>query len=180
MTIRRFEDTTPRLAKGAWVDESAVVIGDVHLGPDSSVWPLCVIRGDIHRIRIGARTNIQDGSILHVTHDSHFHPGGYPLTVGDDVIVGHQVVLHGCTIEDRCLIGMGARILDGALVRSGAIVAAGALVPPGKECEGGYIWVGSPVRRGRALTESEIEHLAYSANHYIMLKERHQASPSES
>lgn len=177
MTLRNFEGITPTLEKGAWVDESAVVIGDVHLGPDSSVWPLCVIRGDIHSIRIGARTNIQDGSILHVTHDSHFNPGGYPLTVGDDVIVGHQVVLHGCTIEDRCLIGMGARILDGAVVRSGAIIAAGALVPQGKECAGGYVWVGSPVRRGRTLSEAEIEHLAYSANQYVMLKDRHQNLP---
>lgn len=176
MALREFEGHTPRLARGAWVDDSAVVIGDVELGEDASVWPVCVVRGDIHFIRIGARSNVQDGSVLHVTHASEFNPDGFPLRVGDDVIVGHNVTLHGCTIEDGCLIGMGAMVLDGAIVRAGAMIAAGALVPPGKDCEGGYLWVGSPVRRVRELTDTEKAHLAYSAANYVRLKDRHIAA----
>ena len=175
MTIRSFEDKHPQVAPGAWVDATALVIGDVSIGADTSVWPMTVIRGDIHRIRIGAGTNIQDGSVLHVTHDSEFAPGGHGLIIGDDVTVGHHVALHGCTVEDRCLIGTGSRLLDGALVRSGAMIGAGSLVPPGKELEGGYLWVGSPIRRVRELTEDEVRYLEYAAIHYVKLKNRHAA-----
>ena len=176
MALRTFEGHEPQLGHGAWVDPAAVVIGDVVLGDDASVWPGCVIRGDIHRIRIGARSNIQDGSVLHVTHASEFNPEGHPLEIGDDVIVGHHVTLHGCRIGNGCLIGMGARVLDGAVVEAGAMVAAGALVPPGKVLEGGWLWVGTPVYRARTLTEKEKAHLAYSAQHYVRLKDRHVAA----
>ncbi len=176
MSLRSFEDHTPSLAEDAWVDESAVVIGDVKIGKDSSVWPLCVIRGDIHKIRIGERTNIQDGSIVHVTHASDFNDDGYAVSIGNDVIVGHKVMLHGCTIEDGCLIGMGSVILDGATVKAGAMVGAGSLVPPGKELAGGYLWLGSPIRRVRELSQQEREHLRYSAGQYVTLKNRHTAS----
>ena len=173
MTIRSFEDFTPKIAESAFVDESAVVTGNVVIGADSSVWPMCSIRGDIHSIRIGERTNIQDGSILHVTHDSEFAPGGNALSIGSDVTVGHNAVVHACTVEDMCLIGMGSVILDGAVVRKGAIIGAGSLVSPGKEIEGGYLWIGSPARRARELTEKEKAFLSYSSAHYVDLKNRH-------
>jgi len=171
--IRRFENFTPQIDQTVFVDNSAVVTGNVSIGEHSSVWPCCSIRGDIHVIRIGARTNIQDGSILHVTHDSEYAPGGFSLTVGDDVTVGHNVVLHACTVEDMCLIGMGSVVLDGALVQSGAMVGAGSLVPPNKVLEGGYMWLGSPVKRVRPLTDKEKSFLQYSAQQYVKLKNRH-------
>jgi len=173
MMIRKFEDYTPQIADSAFIDESAVVTGNVVIGADSSVWPMCSVRGDIHSIRIGARTNIQDGCILHVTHDSEFAPGGNKLTVGDNITVGHNVVLHACTVEDNCLIGMGSVVLDGAVIQKGAMVGAGSLVPPGKVLEGGYLWLGSPVQQARKLTEKEAAFLDYSSSHYVELKNRH-------
>ena len=175
MAIRKFEQYTPEIAESAFVDESAVVTGNVVIGADSSIWPMCSVRGDIHYIRIGERTNIQDGSVLHVSHDSEFAPGGYALTIGNDVTVGHNAVVHACSVEDMCLIGIGAVLLDGAVVKSGAIVGAGSLVPPGKELEGGYLWLGSPVKKLRELTEKEKAFLEYSAAHYVDVKNRHMA-----
>jgi len=173
MTIRSFDGLSPVLAPGVFVDDMALVLGDVTIGADSSVWPMSVVRGDVHRISIGARTNIQDGSVLHVTSDNHFNPGGFPLSIGDDVTVGHGVILHACTIESLTLIGMGSTVLDGAIVRSGAMIAAGSLVPPGKDLEGGFLWKGSPVQKGRPLTPKETEFLQFSALHYVALKDRH-------
>lgn len=173
--IRRFAQHTPQIAPSAFVDPSAVVIGEVELAEEVSIWPLTTIRGDIHRIQIGARTNIQDGSVLHVTHASEFVPDGFGLSIGDDVTVGHRVVLHGCTIEAACLIGMGSVVLDGAVIQRHALVGAGSLVPPGKIVEGGYLWVGSPVKKIRPLTPQELAYFAYSAHHYVQLKNRHQA-----
>lgn len=174
MTIRVFEDMAPQLADGVYVDEMALVVGDVHIGADSSVWPLSVVRGDVNSIRIGERSNIQDGSVLHVTHCHEANPEGHALHIGNEVTVGHNVVLHGCRIGDSCLIGMGAIVLDGAELRDGVVLGAGSLVPPGKVLEGGYLWLGSPARRARALNEEEIERLSYSAAHYVRLKNRHQ------
>jgi len=174
--IRSFESTSPQIAESAYIDEAALVIGDVEIGEDSSVWPMCVIRGDIHHIHIGESTNIQDGSVLHVTHDSEYKPGGSPLLIGDEVTVGHQVTLHACTIGDRCLIGMGSIILDDAIIETGALVGAGSLVNPGKHIEGGYLWLGRPARRVRQLTEKEKAYLKYSAAHYVKLQHRHQVS----
>lgn len=173
MTIRKFEQYTPEIADTAFVDDSAVVTGNVVIGADTSVWPMCSIRGDIHSIRIGERTNIQDGSILHVSHDSEFAPGGNKLSIGDDVTVGHNAVVHACTVEDRCLVGMGSVLLDGCVVKQGAMVGAGSLVPPNKELEGGYLWLGSPVKKVRELNEKEKAFLNYSAHHYVDLKNRH-------
>jgi len=175
MAIRKFEQHTPQIADSAFVDDSAVVTGNVVIGADSSIWPMCSVRGDIHFIRVGERTNIQDGCILHVSHDSEFAPGGYPLSIGDDVTVGHNAVVHACTIEDMCLIGMGSVLLDGAVVKAGVIVGAGSLVPPGKELDSGYLWLGSPVKRMRELTDTERAFLEYSATHYVDLKNRHMA-----
>lgn len=175
MTLREFDGRRPELRRDAWVDDSAVVIGDVVLGTDASVWPHCVIRGDIQRIRIGARTNIQDGTVIHVTHDSRFCPGGSGTTIGDDVTIGHRAVLHGCTVESRALIGMNATIMDGAIVGCNVMIGAGSLVPPGSILESGWLYFGSPARRQRPLNKVELEFLHYSAENYVRLKNRHHA-----
>jgi len=171
--IRSFEEKMPEVDASAWVDDSALVIGEVRIGAQSSVWPMTVVRGDIHRIEIGARSNIQDASVLHVTHDSRFVPGGRSLVVGDEVTVGHKVVLHGCRIGERCLIGMGSVVMDGAVIEPMTLLGAGSLVTPNKRLEGGYLWQGSPARRVRALTDQEREYLEYSAEHYVRLMQRH-------
>lgn len=167
--IRTFNGKTPVVGPEVWVDPSAVVIGDVVLGEGASVWPLVAIRGDIHHIHIGARTNIQDGSVLHVTHASRFNPAGFPVEIADDVTVGHKVMLHGCRIGHHCLIGMGSIILDGATLEPYTMLGAGALVSPGKTLEGGHLWLGSPARCVRPLTEKEREHIDYLALNYARL-----------
>jgi carbonic anhydrase/acetyltransferase-like protein (isoleucine patch superfamily) len=152
------------------------VIGDVVLGEDASVWPGTVIRGDVNHIRIGARTNVQDGSIVHVTHEGPFtRPGGWPTIIGADVTIGHGAIVHACTIEDACLIGMGATVLDGALVKKHGFVGAGAVIAPGKTVGEGELWLGNPARPVRKLSEREIEQLYYSARHYVKLKDRYLA-----
>ncbi len=171
--IRTFEGMTPAIAEDAWVDEAAVVIGDVEIGSGSSIWPGVVVRGDIHRIRIGERTSIQDGTVVHVTHDSQFVPGGFPTIVGNDITVGHNVTLHGCEIKDRCLIGMGSIVLDGAVVESQVMIGAGSLVPGGKVLESGYLYVGSPVKQIRKLTEKELAFFEYAAQNYQKLGQQH-------
>jgi len=176
MTIRAFRNNAPNIDDSAWVDDSAVVIGDVTIGENSSVWPLVVIRGDIHQIRIGNRSNIQDGSILHVTHVSQFNPDGFPLEIGSDVTIGHNVVLHGCSIQDRCLIGMGSTVLDGAVVESNIMVGANSLVPGGKHLESGFLWLGSPVKKIRPLNEHELRFLGYSAKNYHALAQEYKTS----
>ncbi len=172
-SIRPYLGTSPSLGDGVYVDPAAVVIGDVSIGDDSSIWPMTVVRGDVNYIRIGARSNIQDGSVLHVTHAHGEVPGGHPLIVGDEVTVGHKVTLHGCTIGDRCLIGIGSTLLDGAVLDPYVLLGAGSLVPPGRHLEGGYLWLGSPVRRVRPLSEAEMGRFAYSAQHYVKLKNHH-------
>jgi len=176
MTIRDFKGISPDIHATAYIDDTAVIIGDVSIGEDSSIWPMTVARGDVHSIKIGARTNIQDACVLHVTHDGEFSPGGYPLTVGDDVTVGHRVTLHACTVGNFCLIGMSATIMDGAVLGDHVIVGAGSLVPTGKQLESGYLYVGSPVKRVRELNEKERAFLEYSAKHYSHLKDEHKAS----
>ncbi|MGE8297820.1 MAG: gamma carbonic anhydrase family protein [Pseudomonas sp.] len=173
MAIRSYQQHRPQLGARAFVDASAVVIGDVVLGDDSSVWPMTVIRGDMHRIRIGARTSVQDGSVLHITHAGPFNPEGYPLIIGDDVTVGHKVTLHGCTLGNRILVGMGSIVMDGAVVEDEVIIGAGSLVPPGKRLESGYLYVGSPVKQARALTDKERSFFSYTAGNYVKLKDLH-------
>lgn len=175
MPLRPFESKHPRIAASAYIDPQALVIGDVEIGADASLWPNVVVRGDIHSIKIGASTNIQDGSVLHVSHDSEFAPGGFALAIGRGITVGHQVILHGCVIEDNCLIGMGSIVMDGARIGAGTMLGAGSLVTPGKELEGGYLWAGRPARRVRALAADERRYLVYSAEHYVRLKNRHRA-----
>lgn len=176
MAVRSFKGIMPIIHERAWVDETALVVGDVEIGADSSIWPTTVVRGDVNYIRIGERTNIQDGCVLHVTHAGEQSPvpEGSPLIIGSDITVGHRAVLHACTIEDRCLIGIGAIVMDNAIVRSGAMVGAGALVTPNTDVEGGYLWLGAPARRVRPLTDQEKEYLEYAAVHYVKLKDQHQ------
>jgi len=177
VAIRKFQNHTPHLGERAFVDASAVVLGDVELGADSSVWPLTVIRGDMHRIRIGARTSVQDGSVIHVSHAGpHAKRGGFPTLIGSDVTIGHKAVIHACTIEDAALIGMGALVLDGAVIGKHAFVAAGAVVSPGKVVGEGELWVGNPARCVRRLDDAQIEGLYYSAAHYVRLKDEYLAA----
>ncbi|MFT4766446.1 MAG: carbonic anhydrase/acetyltransferase-like protein (isoleucine patch superfamily) [Oleispira sp.] len=174
-SVRSYQGMTPKLGDKVFVDRSAVVIGDVEIGDDSSVWPLTVIRGDMHHVRIGQRTSVQDGSVLHITHASDFNPGGYPLIIGDDVTIGHQAMLHGCTIGNQVLIGMKAMVMDGVVIEDKVIVAAGALIPPGKTLESGYMYVGSPAKKARPLTEKEQRFFPYTAANYVKLKDKHLA-----
>ncbi|WP_432471448.1 gamma carbonic anhydrase family protein [Amphritea sp. HPY] len=175
MNIRTYQNMTPKLGNAVFVDPSAVVLGDVELGDDVSIWPLTVIRGDMHRIRIGSRTSVQDGSVLHITHAGPFNPDGFPLIIGDDVTIGHQAMLHGCTIGSRVLVGMGAMVMDGAIVEDDVIIGAGSLVPPGKTLKSGHLYVGRPVKEVRELTEKEMDFFTYTAGNYVKLKDNHLA-----
>ena len=173
-SIRAHQDVEPNLGERVYVDPTATVIGDVHLADDVSIWPGTVLRGDVNFIRVGARSSIQDGSVVHVSHDGPYtQPGGFPTTVGEDTTVGHKVILHGCTIGNFCLIGMGAILLDGARVEDYGFVGAGALVTSGKTVGTGELWMGNPARRVRRLSEREIEALRYSAAHYVRLKDHY-------
>ena len=172
-SLRPFGDTHPTLGERVFVDRSAIVIGDVVIGDDSSVWPQTVIRGDMHQIRIGRRTSIQDNCVCHITHAGPYNPNGWPLAVGDDCTIAHSVTLHGCQIGDRVLIGMGSIVMDGAVVEDEVVVGANSLVPPGKTLESGYLYMGSPARQVRPLTDKEIDYFRYSANNYCKLKNQY-------
>ena len=177
--LRVYRNTFPQLGARVYVDAAATVIGDVELGDDASIWPGCVLRGDVERIRIGARSNVQDGAIVHVTHAGPYTPGGSPCIVGADVTIGHGAILHACTIGDCCLIGIHATVLDGAVVGRHALVGAGALIAPGKAVGEGELWIGNPARCTRKLSDKEIEQLAYSARHYVELKDEYLAKSQE-
>lgn len=167
----------PQLGRNVYIAESATVLGDVALGDEVSVWPQAVIRGDVNVIRIGARTNVQDGCILHVTHDGPYTHGGHALEIGEDVTLGHGAILHGCRVDVRCLIGIRATVLDGAVIEDEVLLGAGALVPPGKRLSSGFLYHGQPARQVRALNDREREALAYSAEHYSKLARRYLDSP---
>ena len=173
MNLRPFEEHPPQIGARTYVDPTAVVIGNVRIGDECSVWPMTVIRGDIHHIRIGARTSIQDNSVLHVTHAGPYNPDGYPLVVGDEVTIGHRVTLHGCTLGNRILVGMGSTIMDGAMVEDEVVVGAGSLVTEGKTLERGHLYVGRPARPVRELTEKELGYFAYTAEKYVQLAARY-------
>jgi len=170
MTIRPFNQKTPTIDASAYIDETAVIIGSVHIDKDASIWPMTVIRGDVNSIQIGSASNIQDGSILHVTHKSEHNPEGGPLTIGKGVTVGHGVILHACTIGNYCLVGMGATVLDKAQMQHHSMLGAGSVLPPGKVVQTGELWVGNPAKKIRELSQTEKESLEYSANHYVKLK----------
>ncbi len=171
MNVRPYREWTPAIGRGAWIDPAATVIGRVTIGEDASIWPGAVVRGDVNEISIGARTNIQDGSVLHVASSRLAGGDGIPLIVGDECTVGHAVVLHACTVGRRSLVGTGALVLDGAVIGDEVIVGAGALVLAGRVLPPRTLWVGSPARLVRVLTPQEIAHLAESAAHYVSLKD---------
>ncbi|AAO71572.1 gamma carbonic anhydrase family protein [Salmonella enterica] len=170
-TLRPYKDLFPEIGQRVMIDTSSVVIGDVRLADDVGIWPLVVIRGDVNYVAIGARTNIQDGSVLHVTHKSPSNPHGNPLIIGEDVTVGHKVMLHGCTIGNRVLVGMGSIVLDGAIIEDDVMIGAGSLVPQHKRLESGYLYLGSPVKQIRPLSDAERSGLQYSANNYVKWKD---------
>ncbi len=169
-SIRTFKHTKPQLGNAVYIDPLATVIGNVQLGDNVSVWPYACIRGDVNHIKIGANTNIQDAAILHVTHDGPYTPGGFALEIGENVTIGHRATLHGCVVEFNCLIGINAIILDGAHIEPFVLIGAGSLVPPGKRLKSGYLYVGSPAKPLRPLTDEEKQSLEYSAQHYARLK----------
>ena len=172
--LRPFNGITPRLGERVFIDPACTVIGDVHIGDDSSIWPGTIIRGDVNHIRIGARTNIQDGTIIHVSHDGPSgKPVGYPTLIGDDVTIGHGAIIHACRIGNACLIGMGATVLDGAVIEDHGFVGAGAVIPPGKTVRSGELWLGNPAKCVRTLNEQDIAQLYYSAKHYVRLKDKY-------
>lgn len=176
MAIRVFKGISPIVPTSAYVDETAIVVGEVVLGENASIWPGAVVRGDVNHIHIGKDSNVQDLACLHVSHKRPEDPLGAPLIIGERVTIGHQVTLHGCTIGDECLIGIGTIVLDRAVIEPRVMVGAGSLVPPDKVLKSGYLYVGRPAKEVRPLTEDEIAHFAYSAQHYIRLMRAHQAS----
>lgn len=179
VALRPYKNSFPQTGERVMVDSSSVVVGDVQLADDVSIWPLVAIRGDVNKVVVGKRSNIQDGSVLHVTHKSASNPEGYPLLIGEDVTVGHKAMLHGCTIGDRVLVGMGSILLDGVVVEEDVMIGAGSLVPPGKRLESGYLYLGSPVKQIRPLSEAEIAGLLYSSNNYVGWKNDYLAQESQ-
>lgn len=174
-SLRSYKGIVPQLKNNVYVDEACVLVGDITLDDDSSVWPLVAARGDVNHISIGKRTNIQDGSVLHVTRKSASLPEGQPLIIGDDVTIGHKAMLHGCKVGNRILVGMGAIILDGAILEDDVILGAGSLVPPNKTLKSGFLYVGSPAKQARPLTEAELAFLPQSADNYVRLKNEYLA-----
>lgn len=171
MTTRTYKGVRPHLGARCYIDESAVIVGDVALGDDVSIWPLVAARGDVNSMRIGARSNIQDGTVLHLTRKTAGNPDGHPLVIGEDVTVGHHCMLHGCELGNRILVGMGAIIMDGVIVEDDVFIGAGTLVPPNKVLESGYLYVGNPMQKKRPLKDSERAFLKQSAENYVALKD---------
>ncbi|BEV73232.1 MULTISPECIES: gamma carbonic anhydrase family protein [unclassified Paludibacterium] len=174
--IRSYDGIRPQIDPSSHIDPAAVVIGDVSLAAGSSVWPCAVLRGDVNHIRIGTGSNIQDFAMLHVTHKRSDDPEGAPLIIGEHVTIGHHVTLHGCTIGDEVLIGIGSIVLDRAVIEKHVLIGAGSLVPPGKHLKSGYLYLGNPVKAVRPLSAEEIAYFRYSAEHYQRLAAKHQAS----
>ena len=173
MTIESYKGNSPTIGKNVYIDDSAVMYGDIVLKQDASIWPLVAVRGDVNHVRIGERTNVQDGSVLHVTRTSERFPKGFPLIIGDDVTVGHKCMLHGCTLGNRILVGMGAIVMDGAVVQDDVFIGAGTVVPPNKLLESGYLYVGNPMVQKRKLSDAEVAFLKQSAINYVKLKDEY-------
>lgn len=170
MALASYLDAAPVIGAQVYIHDSAQVIGDVHLGRDASVWCNAVLRGDVNRIVVGECSNVQDLTMGHVSHKNAAKPEGSPLLIGSYVTIGHSVILHGCRIGDECLIGMGSIVMDDAIVQDRVMLGAGSLVAPGKVLESGYLYVGRPAMKVRALTPEEIAYLRYSAEHYVRVK----------
>ena len=171
--IRSYLEHTPQIDCSGYIDAMAVVIGDVSLAENVSVWPFAVIRGDVNHIQIGKNSNVQDHAMLHVSHKNKAKPQGSPLMIGEDVTIGHHVTLHGCTIGNRVLIGINSIILDEVIIEDDVMIGAGSLVPPRKVLKSGYLYVGSPVQQIRPLTEQEIAFLPYSAHNYVKVMQNY-------
>ncbi|MBP8298589.1 MAG: gamma carbonic anhydrase family protein [Burkholderiales bacterium] len=169
--IRPWKGTLPRIGARVYVDPMAVVVGQVTVGDDASLFPCAVARGDVNTITIGARSNVQDGAVLHVTRDHALVPGGLALVIGEDVTIGHNATLHACTVGNRCLIGMGAIVMDGAVIEDEVIVAGGAVVTPRTRCESRGLYLGNPARRARSLTDVELEGILAAARSYVGVKD---------
>ncbi|WP_299020639.1 gamma carbonic anhydrase family protein [uncultured Photobacterium sp.] len=173
--LRSYKGNYPTLAPSTYVDASAILVGSVTLEADASIWPLVAARGDVNDITIGARSNIQDGTVLHVSRKTPDQPEGHPLIIGEDVTVGHKAMLHGCQVGNRVLVGMGTIILDSAIIEDDIIIGAGSLVPPGKRLKSGYLYIGSPVKQARPLSVKERAFLSVSADNYVRLKNEYLA-----
>ncbi len=173
MRLSSYLDTTPVIGHKVYLHPSCQVIGDVTIGEDSSVWCNTVLRGDVNRIVIGRGSNVQDLSMGHVSHKTPDKPDGSPLIIGDYVTIGHSVILHGCSIGNECLIGMGSIIMDDVVVPDHVMVGAGSLISPGKTLEAGMLYMGRPAKAVRALTGDELRYLRYSAEHYIRVKDNY-------
>ncbi|WP_374756830.1 gamma carbonic anhydrase family protein [Chitinibacter sp. GC72] len=173
MAIEQFDGIAPQIGDGAWVHAQASVIGEVKLGSNVSIWPGAVLRGDVNHIHIGADSNVQDCSVLHTTHKRPDDPLGAPLVIGERVTIGHGVMLHGCTIGNECLIGMGTIVLDRVVIEDHVMIGAGSLVPPGKVLKSGHLYMGRPAKEVRALTAEEVAHFNYSAAHYVRLMSKY-------
>ena len=173
LRLRPYKGKHPQLGERVYVDPCATLVGDIKLGDDASIWPMVAARGDVNHIRIGARSNVQDGTVLHLSRRSAGNPDGHPLLIGEDVTVGHKAMLHGCTIGNRVLVGMGAILLDGVIVEDDVMIGAGSLVPPGKRLESGFLYMGNPAKQARALKPAEIAFLKISADNYVLLKDEY-------
>jgi carbonic anhydrase/acetyltransferase-like protein (isoleucine patch superfamily) len=176
--LRPFLGQHPQIDASCYIDSMAVIIGDVHLAENVSVWPFAVIRGDVNQIRIGANSNVQDHCMLHVSHKTAHKPEGSPLIIGEHVTIGHHVSLHGCQIGNRVLIGINSVVLDDVIIEDEVMIAAGSLVPPRKQLKSGYLYVGQPVQAQRPLSADERNFLRYSAEHYVKVMQQHQQSLS--
>jgi len=179
MTLAGFEGKAPRIDPTAFVAPGARLIGDVELGPEASIWYNCVLRGDMNLIRIGARTNVQDGSVIHVDPP---RPGGppegFPALIGNDVLIGHLAMVHGCILRDRAFVGLGSIVMDGCEIEGDAMLAAGAMLTPGKRIPSGQLWAGRPARYVRDLTEADRSGMRAGVAHYVALAKRHKAALS--
>lgn len=173
MKLIRFGDKSPRIDPAAFVAPGAQLIGDVEIGPDASIWYNCVLRGDVNRIRVGARSNIQDGSVVHCDSPREGRPEGYPTIIGDDVLIGHMAMVHGCILHDRAFVGLGAIVMDGCVIESDAMLAAGAMLTPGKRIPTGQLWAGRPAKYVRDLTPEELEGHRFGVNHYVEIARLH-------
>ena len=176
ITIAPFNGIWPRIHDSAFIAPGCRIIGDVEIGPEASIWYNCVIRADVNHIRIGARSNIQDGTVIHCDSPTPRRPEGFPTLIGADVLVGHMALLHGCTLEDRAFVGMGAVVMDAARVSSDAMLAAGALLSPGKVIPPRELWMGRPAAFGRVLTDEQLAGMQHGVTHYVENARHHRAA----
>ena len=172
-TLLSFGGATPRLDPGAFAAPGAVLIGDIEVGPEASIWYNCVLRGDVNRIRIGARSNIQDGSVIHVDSPKPGSEAGLPTLIGEEVLIGHLAMVHGCILHDRAFVGLGAIVMDGCVIESEAMLAAGAMLTPGKRIASGQLWAGRPAKYLRDLTAEELAGHRAGVAHYVELAKAH-------